>query len=93
MKRKAARKPRKSRPSRLARKPAQRMRTRKMAKMPADDALDAMIAAAVRALDLKIEPAWRPEIRAHLKVILRHGARVGELTLHDDAEPTPVFKA
>jgi hypothetical protein len=87
------RKPRKSRPSRPARKPARRMRTRKMAKAPAADPLDAMIAAATCSLDLKIEPAWRPEIRAHLKVILRHGARVAQFALPDDAEPAPVFKA
>ena len=88
MKRKAPRKPRKSRASQ---KPAQR--GRKVAKTAAADRLDPMIAVAARALDLTIDPAWQPEIRSHLQVILRHGARVAEFALPDEAEPAPVFKA
>ena len=43
--------------------------------------------------DGKVDPAWQPDICAHLEVILRHGVRVGEFGLPDDSEPAPVFKA
>ena len=91
MKRKATRKPRKSHAQRPARRSSRR--AAKAAEPPAADPLDPMITASARALGLKIEPAWQPEIRAHLAVILRHGARAAEFALPDEAEPAPVFKA
>jgi hypothetical protein len=57
------------------------------------DPLDDFIAAGARALDLKIDNAWVPAVRAHLQVTLRHGALVAGFALPDDAEPAPVFKA
>jgi hypothetical protein len=51
------------------------------------------IDAAARALDLTIEPAWKPEIEANLEVTLRLAAAFAEFPLPDDAEPAPVFRA
>jgi hypothetical protein len=58
-----------------------------------NDALDEFIDAATRALELPLEPAWRPAVKANLLVTLRQGALVAEFALPDDAEPAPVFKA
>ncbi len=75
--------------NRKTRKPLRRKTApRKTAK---HDPLDAVIDANVKILALKIDKAWRPAIRAHLQVILRHGALVQEFKLEDDAEPAPVF--
>ena len=57
------------------------------------DPLDDFIAAAAAALDLPVEPQWRPAIKANLGVILRQAALVGDFALPDDAEPAPVFEA
>ncbi len=57
------------------------------------DPLDAYIDAAARALELPIDPAWKPAIRANLEVTLRLAAQVSEFALPDEAEPAPVFKA
>jgi hypothetical protein len=56
------------------------------------DPLDAVIDAAARSLELKIDKAWKPAIRAHLQVTLRHGASVAAFALPDDAELAPVFE-
>jgi Protein of unknown function (DUF4089) len=55
--------------------------------------LDAFIAASARALELPVDPAWYPMIRANLEVTLRLAALVGEFKLSDLAEPAPVFRA
>ena len=74
----------------LKRKPPKRKpMPRKAAK---HDPLDAAIDANAKMLALKIDKAWRPAIRAHLQVILRHGALVQAFKLADDAEPAPVFE-
>lgn len=57
------------------------------------DPLDDFIDTAARALDLPLEPAWRPAVKANLLVTLRQGALVTEFALPDDAEPAPVFRA
>jgi Protein of unknown function (DUF4089) len=57
------------------------------------DPLDDFVDAAARALDLTIEPAWKPAVTANLAAILRHAAAVGAFALTDEAEPAPVFKA
>ena len=57
------------------------------------ESLDAFIDAAGAALDLKIDPAWKPAVRTHLQVTLQHGAKVADFALPDDAEPAPVFEA
>ena len=59
----------------------------------ANDPLDTFIDGAAAALDLKVEPAWKPAVRTHLQVTLRHGTQVAAFPLPDDAEPAPVFKA
>ncbi len=57
------------------------------------DALDDLIEAAAQALDLPLEPAWQPAIKANLAVTLRQAALVTEFPLPDEAEPAPVFQA
>jgi hypothetical protein len=57
------------------------------------DALDSLIEAAAQALDLPLEPAWQPAIKANLAVTLRQAALVTEFPLPDDTEPAPVFQA
>lgn len=57
------------------------------------DPLDAYIDAAAAALDLPVDPAWKPAVRANLEVTLRLGRLVGEFPLPDDAEPAPVYEA
>jgi Protein of unknown function (DUF4089) len=61
-----------------------------MSKSPS---LDTFIDSAAQALDLPIEPKWKPSVRANLDVILKLAALVGEKELPDDAEPAPVYKA
>jgi len=58
-----------------------------------NDPLDDFIDAAARALDLPLEPACRPVVKANLLVTLRQAGLVAELALPDDAEPAPVFRA
>jgi hypothetical protein len=57
------------------------------------DSLDAYIEAAAAALNIPIEEAWKPEIRANLAVTFKLAALVGEKELSDDAEPAPIFRA
>ena len=57
------------------------------------DPLDDLIDAAARALDLPVEPAWKPAVKTNLQVTLRHGAFVAEFELPYEAEPAPVFVA
>jgi hypothetical protein len=59
----------------------------------ASDPLDDFIAAAARNLNLVIDKAWMPGVRANLKLTLMLGAQVSEFVLPDDAEPAPVFRA
>lgn len=60
---------------------------------PPTDPLDALIAAAAAALDLPIDPAWKPAVRANLEVTLRLGRLVDAFPLPDDAEPAPTYEA
>ena len=55
--------------------------------------MDDFIADGARVLGLKIQRAWLPAVRAHLRVTLQHGARLVDFALPNDAEPAPVFKA
>lgn len=55
--------------------------------------LDDFIAAAAAALDLPLDPAWKPAVKANLEVTLKHAATVAEFALPDDAEPAPIFGA
>ena len=61
--------------------------------MAPKDPLDDLITAAADALALPIDPAWRPAIRTHLEITLKHARLVEAFDLPDDAEPAPVFRA
>ena len=61
--------------------------------MTPPDSLDDFIDAAARALNLPVEPAWKPAIRANLDVTLKVAAMVEAFPLPDEAEPAPVFRA
>jgi hypothetical protein len=58
-----------------------------------NDPLDDFVDAAARALELPLDPAWRPAVKANLLVTLRQAGLVTEFALPDDAEPAPVFRA
>jgi Protein of unknown function (DUF4089) len=60
-----------------------------MAADPLEDYIDAV----ARALDLPIDPAWKPAVRANLDVSLRLARLVDEFPLPDEAEPAGVFTA
>ena len=57
------------------------------------DPLDDFLNAAAQALDLPLEEAWKPAVKANLAVTLQHAALVAEFPLPDEAEPAPVFRA
>jgi hypothetical protein len=61
--------------------------------MMAADTLDDYIDAVAEALDLPIEQAWRPAIRANLDVSLRMARLVDEFPLPDETEAASVFTA
>ncbi len=71
---------------------AKRAGERRPIKVPRN-LLDDFIAAAAVALDLPVEPQWRPAIKANLEVILRQATLVADFALPDDAAPAPVFEA
>lgn len=57
-----------------------------------DDAtLDAFADSGLALLGLPVDPAWRPGIRANLRVSLAFAHRVAGFALPDEAEPAPVF--
>jgi hypothetical protein len=60
---------------------------------PPPDPLDQFIDAAAVAIDLPVEPAWKPAVKANLEVTLRLARLFGDFPLPDDAEPAPVFVA
>jgi len=66
---------------------------RKRAKALKPHPLDPYILAAAKALELKIDPAWMPSVRANLDVTLKMGALVASFPLPDEAEPAPVYEA
>ena len=57
------------------------------------DPLDDLIDAAARALDLPVEPEWKPAVKLNLGITLRLGQQVAKFKLPDEAEPAPVFVA
>jgi hypothetical protein len=59
----------------------------------AADSLDDYIDSVSKALDLTVEDAWRPAVRANLEVSLRLGRLVDEFTLPDETEPASVYSA
>jgi hypothetical protein len=62
-------------------------------KDPHDEILEQLIEAAAKALELPLEPAWLPAIKANLQVTLRLGNEVASFSLPDEAEPAFVFEA
>ena len=74
-------------------KRAKKLAKKKLTKTLQRDSLDDFIAAAARALELKIDKAWLPTVRSHLEVTLRHGALVTSFALPDETDPAPVFEA
>lgn len=60
---------------------------------PKDEALERIISGMAEALQLPIEPAWLPAIKANLQVTLRLAATVAEFELPDEAEPASVYEA
>lgn len=61
--------------------------------MPTDEAFDALIDAVAPLLGIPIEPEWRPSIRIHLGITLRHAAALAAFPLSDELDPAPVFTA
>jgi hypothetical protein len=61
--------------------------------MSVADPLDHYIDAVAAALALPIDPAWKPAVRANLKVSLRLARLVDEFPLPDETEPASVFAA
>ena len=55
------------------------------------DPLDSFIEAAAKALDLPLEPAWRPAVKTNLQVILAQAALFAEFAFPEEAEPAPIF--
>ena len=60
-----------------------------MAADPLDDYMDAV----AQALELPIEEAWRPAVRANLAVSLKFARLVDGFELPDETEPASVFVA
>jgi hypothetical protein len=88
------RKPTTSRAAPPKRKPATAKKSARSKIAPAGhDALDDYIAAAARAFNLPVEPAWQGAIKTNLAVTLRLAALYADFPLPDDAEPSPVFTA
>ncbi len=56
-----------------------------------DAALDRLIDAAAPLLGLQIAPEWRPAVRTHLGLSLRHALAVADFVLPDELDPAPVF--
>ena len=57
------------------------------------DMLDMAIAVNAQMLNLPINPAWIPMVRANLEVSLRLARTVDEYALPDDHEPASILKA
>jgi Protein of unknown function (DUF4089) len=55
-------------------------------------ALDDFITAAARALDLPVEPAWLPAVKANLEVTFRLATVVADFELPDTTEPAPIYR-
>ena len=59
----------------------------------AAEKLDNYIDAVATAMELPVEDAWRPAVRANLEVSLRLARMVDEFALPDETEPATVFSA
>ncbi|HEX7882932.1 MAG TPA: DUF4089 domain-containing protein [Afipia sp.] len=61
--------------------------------MSSSDPLDSYIDAAAAVLELSIEPAWKPDIRANLDVSLKMARMVQQFPLPDEIEPASIYEA
>ncbi len=61
--------------------------------MPLPDPLDIYIDAVSAALELNIEPAWKPTVCANLDVTLKMARLVQEFPLPDEIEPAGIYEA
>lgn len=61
--------------------------------MPSSDPLESFVDAVAAALELSIEPAWKPAVRANLDVSLRMARMVQEFPLPDEIEPASIYEA
>ena len=86
-------KPKKKKAKAARKKTIKAAAKRKPAKAVKSHPLDQYILGAAKALELKIEPAWMPSVRANLDVTLKMGALVASFPLSDEAEPAPVYEA
>lgn len=88
---KSARKSKASRAvlAKAARAKGRRAHRELRARNPLDDLVDA----AARALDLKLEPAWKAAVKTNLEITLRLAGLFADFPLPDDAEPAPIFSA
>lgn len=59
----------------------------------AADPIDAYIDAVSKVLELPVEDAWKPAVRANLEASLKLARLVDEFVLPDEAEPASVFAA
>jgi hypothetical protein len=55
--------------------------------------IDAYIDAIVSTPDLRIEPEWRPAIKANVEVTIAMAPLVDDFKLPDVSEPAPVYVA
>jgi Protein of unknown function (DUF4089) len=56
---------------------------------PLDDYIDAV----AKALELPIDDAWKPSVRANLAVTLKMAKMVDEFPLPDETEPASIYAA
>jgi hypothetical protein len=75
-----------------ARKSTTRLRSRRAA-APRTDRLTELVAASAKELALPIDAAWRASVKLNLKLLFEHAALVDALSLSDEVEPAPVFRA
>ena len=54
---------------------------------------DDFIEAAAKALNIPLDPAWKPAIRGDHEITLKLARLIEEFSLPDDSEPAPVYKA
>lgn len=57
------------------------------------DRLAIPVAAIWQELALPIEPAWHASVKLNLKLLFEHAALVEALSLPEEIEPAPVFRA
>ncbi len=58
-----------------------------------ETALDALIDAGTALLGIEMQPQWRPAVRMHLAISLRHADTVLQWHPDDHLDPAPVFSA